>query len=130
MYSKFGFVPAIEGREFGPLYMPIGDSPATFLEFCDSYYKPSDNLHLRCASIGYRHEIDCLLRFVYINMGLDFGIGDISYIEDALLHFPERCGMLFSNDSHCVGWSLDGEIQVHPLYKNSRIVGEYSVGNT
>ena len=27
-------------------------------------------------------------------------------------------------DGHCVGWSFDGEIQIHPLYKNSEVVKE------
>ena len=122
MYAAFGFVCAIEGKEFGPLYLPLGDSPAKFKDFYDAYYKPSDALYLRSASVEYRHEIDCLLRFVYIDMGLDFGIGDMLSVESALLYAPERCGMLFSEDGHAVGWSFDGKMQIHPLYKDAKIV--------
>ncbi len=124
LYGRYGFRVAIEGREYGPLYLPIGDSPATFKEFYSAYYKPSDVLYERRADIGYRHEIDCLLRFVYIDMGLRFGIGEMSWMDAALLYAPERSGMLFSEDGHCVGWSFDGEIQVHPLYWASDIVKE------
>jgi hypothetical protein len=44
--------------------------------------------------------------------------------EAALLYAPQRCGMLFSEDGHCVGWSIDGEMQLHPLYENAVILRE------
>jgi GNAT superfamily N-acetyltransferase len=122
LYSRFGFRPAIRGKDCGPLYMPIGDSPDSFYEFAEGYYKPSPVVFHRRASIGYRHEIDCLLRFYFIDNGLQFEIGGISYMDDGLLYYPDRVGMLFSEDGHCVGWSFDREIRIHPLYKNAEIV--------
>ena len=122
LYRGFGFRPAIRGRDGGPLYMPVGNSPESFAEFADSYYTPSPVLYLKPASIGYRHEIDCLLRFWFVDNGLDIGIRGVDYMEKALLYFPERAGMLFSEDGHCVGWSIDGEIQAHPLYAKSEII--------
>ena len=77
LYGRFGFKPAIEGTDFGFLYMPLGNSPDTFREFHKTYYQPSDILYHRRASINYRHEIDCLLRFTYKDMGLEFGKGII-----------------------------------------------------
>lgn len=121
LYRRFGFRPAIEGTDHGPLYMPVGDSPATFKEFYEGYYAPSDVLYHRSATIGYRHEIDCLLRFVYRDMGLPFGVGGLKSVEEGLLYCPERCGMLFSKDGRCVGWSVDGNIQVHPMYLDSAV---------
>ncbi len=119
LYSRFGFRVAIEGTEYGGLYLPVGNSPATFREFYRAYYKPSDVLEHRRACIGYRHEIDCLLRFALRDLGLPFGIGNIESVEAALLYQPERCGMLFTPDGHCVGWSFDGVKQVYPLYEGA-----------
>lgn len=121
LYRRFGFRPAIAGTDHGPLYMLVGDSPATFKEFYEGYYAPSDVLYHRSATIGYRHEIDCLLRFVYRDMGLQFGVGGLKSVEEGLLYCPERCGMLFSKDGRCVGWSVDGNIQVHPMYLDSAV---------
>ena len=121
LYRRFGFRPAVEGTDCGYLYRPNGDSPATFRAFCERYYRPSDVLYHRRASAGYRHEIDCLLRFVYRDMGLPFGVGGLKSVEEGLLYCPERCGMLFSKDGRCVGWSVDGNIQVHPMYLDSAV---------
>ena len=121
LYGRFGFRPAIEGREYGPLYRPNGDSPATFRAFYTAYYQPSRVLQMRPATVEYRHEIDCLLRFVYVDMGLTFGLGGLSSIEEALLRHGDRTQMLFSEDGHCVGWQFDGQLQLHPLYANCRI---------
>ena len=123
-YAKFGFRPAIEGKKFGPLYMPLGKSPESFREFYTEYYKPSKRIYLRRATLNYRHEIDCLLRFSYINQGLKFGFEDMPLAELALMRDRERCGMLFAEDGHCVGWSYNGEIQVYQLYNDSDIIRE------
>lgn len=122
LYERFGFRVAIEGTEFGFLYKPCGKSPETFREFHSFYYAPSRVLYHRPATIGYRHEIDCLLRFTFRDLGLEFGLSGQTRIEKMLLDHPQRCGMLFSEDGHCVGWSLDGEIQIHPLYKNLKVI--------
>ena len=42
-------------------------------------------------------------------------------VAAALLYCPERAGILFSEDGHAVGWSFDGEIQVHPMYSGAKI---------
>lgn len=121
-YSRFGFVPAIDNAEYGPLYMPVGSSPKTFRKFTEWYYKPCENLFHKKASVGYRHEIDCLLRFALQNENTAFGIGETESIERALLHYPERAGMLFTPDGRCVGWSVDGIIQLYPVYEKSKII--------
>jgi len=122
LYGKFGFRTAIEGTDHGPLYLPLGNSPASFREFYNEYYKPSSVLYHRRAMIGYRHEIDCLLKFALRDLDLEFGIGDTNSIESAILYHADRCGMLFSEDGHCVGWSMDGVRQVYPLYARSTVV--------
>lgn len=124
LYARFGWRPAMEGLTHGPLYLPVGDSPATFREFWQQYYRPSAVLFHRPARLEYRHEIDCLLKFVYFEKGLPFGIGAMESAEAALLYAPQRCGMLFTGDGHCVGWSFDGAVQVHPLYENAVILPE------
>ena len=124
LYAKLGFRVAIEGEELGPLYRPIGASPDSFREFYRGYYKPSDVLYHRAASFEYRHEIDCLLRFALRDLGESFGIGEQKSVEAALLYAPDRAGMLFSADGHCVGWSFDGELQLYPLYRDARIIKE------
>jgi GNAT superfamily N-acetyltransferase len=120
-YAKFGFRTVIEGSEFGPLYMPVGDSPATFSEFCEGYYQPSGKLYRAKATMEFRHEIDCLLRFYFIQNGLDFPIDDINGVDAAIHCMPESTFMLFSEDGHCVGWGVNDEYRVHPLYKNIEI---------
>lgn len=124
VYSRFGFRPALDGAEHGPLYLPCKGSPETFREFADNYYKPSDVIIHKAADIGYRHEIDCLLRFYFYNNKLEFGFGEMDYLEKGYLYCPDKTGMLFSVDGHCVGWSFDGKIQVHPMYEKSQIIKE------
>jgi GNAT superfamily N-acetyltransferase len=122
LYARYGFRTVMKGQEYGPLYKPVGDSPATFDAFCDTYYHPSDSLLWRVADIAYRHEIDCLLRFVFAARGLTFGIGEVGSVEAGLLYHPTRTGMLFSADGHCVGWTFDGQAQVHPMYTKASII--------
>ena len=122
LYGEYGFRTALPGREYGPLYLPIGDSPDTFAAFCEDYYRPSPLLYRRPATIGYRHEIDCLLRFAYTARGLAFGIGEMGWMDAALLYAPERTEMLFTPQGHCVGWGFDGQLQLHPLYRNAEII--------
>ena len=122
LYGRFGFRPAIEGTDHGGLYLPLGKSPASFRSFYREYYTPSPVLYHKRATVGYRHEIDCLLRFALRDLGVAFGIGDMNSVEAALLYHADRCGMLFSTDGHCVGWSMDGVRQVYPLYEASSVV--------
>lgn len=127
VYGKFGFRTAIEGTQFGPLYLPLGKSPASFREFYREYYTPSDVLHHRKATVEYRHEIDCLLKFALRDLGMTLGIGQIKSVESAMLYHAGRCGMLFSRDGHCVGWSMDGIRQVYPLYEHSLVIEEHEI---
>lgn len=119
MYYDYGFRPAATG---GHLYLPVESGADTFTEFCEGYYLPSDVLIARPATVQYRHEIDCLLRFAMINAGEDFEIGPISKIEQALLYHPGKAQMLFAENGHCVGWQIDGAVRVHPQYKNAKII--------
>ena len=120
-YGKFGWRSALKGDNKKPLYLPIGSSPETFQEFCEMYYKPASVLYARPATIGYRHEIDCLLKFAFMDMGLKFGISGIN-AEAALLYHPGKAKMLFSEDGHCVGWSFNRINQIHPLYEKAEII--------
>lgn len=122
LYGKFGFVPAIDGKDTGPLYLPVGDSPKSFRQLCESYYRPSDYLIHKKATLEYRHEVDCLLRFALYNEKLNFSINGNDKFESLLVHSPERLGMLFSSDGHCVGWSLDGQAKVYPMYDKCEII--------
>lgn len=120
-YLEYGFTLAISGTESGPLYLPLGDSPKTFLEFCELYYEPTNKLISRKASVEWRHEIDCLLKFSFIEMGLQFGIGEFSYVEEALLRSPENTRMIFTESGRCVGWSVGESVQIHPKYEGLKI---------
>lgn len=121
LYSRFGFRVALEGTEYGPIYMPVGDNPPSFREFYNTYYKGADRLTHAPATAEHRHEIDCLLRFALADLKIPFGIGNITSMESALLYYPERVGILLSEDNHAVGWSFDGEIQVYPAYSGEII---------
>lgn len=124
IYRPYGFREALPNQKGGPLYMPIGNSSETFNDFCEEYFKPSDTLVHKKATLEYRHEVDCLLRFAFSLKGLGFTMGESYYIEEYLVRCPERVGFLFSNDGHCVGWSLDGKKKIYPLYENAEIIEE------
>lgn len=121
LYYAYGFRPATAG---GHLYLPLGDSPEAFEQFCENYYTPSDILITRPATVQYRHEIDCLLRFAMINAGEDFDIGPIHKIEDALLYHPGKAQMLFTENGCCVGWRIEEATRIHPQYQNAKIIKE------
>ena len=125
LYARLGFRTAIEGTDRGALYMPIGESPASFREFYTRYYQPSERIFHRRATVEYRHEIDCLLRFALRDLGEEFGIGDQKNAEALLLSAPESVGMLFTPDGHCVGWSFEGARQVYPIYERSTVIEEF-----
>lgn len=125
-YRQYGFREIDPTKHGGYLYLPLGDSPETFTEFCEKYYQPSKTLIHKRGNLEYRHELDCLLRFAMsiIGKGDDFFLGEYEFVEEYLIFCPERVGMLFAEDGHCVGWSLDGNIVVHPLYKDSKIINK------
>lgn len=121
IYFPYGFRPALSGRTAGPLYMPLGDSPESFRGFCENYYQPADFLVRRKATVGWRHEIDCLLRFALMEEGLPFGVGEGINLEAALLYHPGKAELLFTESGRCVGWLFDGEKQVFPAYCDTRV---------
>ena len=121
MYEKYGMRPIAQDAAYGPSYMPLGKSPARFADFCDQFYQPSSYLISRPASFAYRHEIDCLLKFALSVRGESLGIGEIPSAEHAILYAPDRAQMLFTERGTCVGWSVDGQAQAHPAYRNLKI---------
>ena len=117
LYGRYGFVPAIHGTSFGPLYCPRGNSPKTFQEFCESYYTPARELRAVKATYEWRNEIDCLLNFAMQDMGLNYAINGESELHNILLHTPEReAQVLLTDENKCVGWMLEGKATVHPRY--------------
>lgn len=121
LYGEFGFVPALHGRTFGPLYRPMKGSPATFQEFCRQYYTPAKSLRAIPAHFGWRNEIDCLLRFALYDMDKAFGIGEERDLYLILMKEPERAKVILTEEDRCVGWMLDGRVQLHPLYEGMEI---------
>lgn len=122
MYEKYGMRPIADGATYGPSYMPLGKSPARFADFCDQFYQPSDFLISRPVTFAYRHEIDCLLKFALLAHGESLGIGDVPSAEHAILYAPDRAQMLFTEHGKCVGWSVDGQAQVHFAYRDLKIL--------
>ena len=121
MYEKYGMRPIAQDAAYGPSYMPLGESPARFADFCEAYYQPASCLISRSASFAYRHEIDCLLKFALSVRGESLGIGDTPSAEHAILYAPDRAQMLFTERGTCAGWSVDGQAQVYPAYRNLKI---------
>lgn len=121
LYFPYGFTTIEDGAEWGPLFAPLGDSPKDFKEFCAEYYRPSKLLFRAPATIEWRHEIDCLLKYSLWSMGEDHRINGKT-LEEALLYFPDRAGLLFTVDCRCVGWELDGESRYHPAYRHAEIL--------
>ena len=121
MYAEYGMRPIADGATYGPSYMPLGESPAGFSDFCDAYYQPANLLISRPAGFAYRHEIDCLLKFALLARGESLGIGDVPSAEQAILYSPERASLLFTESGRCVGWAVDGQAQTHPQYTHCKI---------
>ncbi len=127
LYGRFGFRPALAGSSGGPLYCPLGDSPPTFQEFCAGYYRPASSLRFVPGTVGFRHEIDCLLRFALLDAGETFGLVAIPSYEMALLA-PNggRLERIVTDQEHTVGWAFTAagqnrELQVHPSYRGMSI---------
>ena len=81
----------------------------------------SDTLFCKKATVEWRHEIDCLLKFVFYDRGLDFNIGNVAYLEAALLYNPNQAKVIFTDKGRCVGWALGNEIRLHPDYDETKI---------
>ncbi len=121
LYFPYGFTTIEKGAEWGPLYMPLGNSPKDFYEMCDLYYQPSPNLFLRDATVEWRHEIDCLLKYCLMTRGLDYTINGKT-LEHALLYQKGEAQLFFTENGRCVGWALDGITRLHPQYQNSSVI--------
>ena len=124
LYARYGWRCADEGAKKGRLYLPLGNSPEKFEDFCKEYYLPADCLFQKEATVGYRHEIDLLLKFALKNKGLPFGFEEVNGIEEILLYSPRRAHLLFTKKGKCAGWSLDGKNQIYPEYEKTPIVKE------
>ncbi len=118
LYLRYGFVPALKGTDRGPLYRPSANAPKTFQEFCDSYYTPTEELFVIDADFGWRNEIDCLLRFALLDIGEDFGIKDVNDLYVLLMQDPKRAKIVLTRENRCVGWAVDGIMQLHPGYRD------------
>ncbi len=107
LYGEYGFRPAIHDTDRGSLYCPLGGSPDTFQEFCRQYYRPAQSLAWRPATIGWRHEVDCLLNFHLKDLGLSHSLPGAVNLEFALLN-PDagHAELLFTDDGRVVGWAF------------------------
>ena len=107
LYAEYGFRLALRGTETGPLYCPLGNSPADFREFCERYYSPAESLVFRPASVGWRHEIDCLLSFYMRDLRSSASLPGAVNLEYALLN-PEagKAELVFTDTGRCVGWAF------------------------
>ncbi|MBQ4109096.1 MAG: GNAT family N-acetyltransferase [Clostridia bacterium] len=122
LYEAYGFKTVKPDEAWGgPLYLPLGKSPLAFRDFCEAYYEPSNTLICKNATVEWRHEIDCLLKFMFFDRGLDFDIGKVSYLEAALLYHPNKAKLIFTEKGRCVGWMLGEEIRLHPAYNQAKI---------
>ncbi len=130
LYSPYGFRWAIEEMPVGPLYMPLGDSPETFEEFCELYYTDTKNISVRPATVEWRHEIDCLLKFALMLYGEKLELGEITSLEERLvMDNAKDIYLLFSDDEKVIGWfkKENGKLitQVYPKYKTLKINEEF-----
>ena len=121
MYAPYGFICAMEGAAFGHMYCPLGNSPATFGEFCREYYKPTNSLHFKPASIGWRHEIDCLYKFAMLALGLDHLPRGMESLERSILDRDTSVELIFTDENIPVGVCRTGQdgkkdITVYPSY--------------
>lgn len=132
-HDTLGFRPAISGTDGGMLYCPLGDSPETFDDFCQEYYRPAKSLSFKSGTIGFRNEIDCLLKFA-LHAARDpetFGLKSFPTYEAAILALAENPALgklerVATEDGRTVGWAYtpaDGEreIQLHPAFRNMKI---------
>ena len=130
LYSPYGFRWANGECAVGPLYMPLGNSPETFSEFCEVYYSDTENITMRPATVDWRHEIDCLLKFALLLYGEKLALGEITTLEERLVKDNAKdMYLLFSDDEKVVGWAhKNGEkfdVQLYPKYRNIKIKEEF-----
>ena len=123
LYGGYGFTQAVIKPTFSMLYMPLDDSPATFPELCEDYYCTAQSLTVRPATVEWRHEIDCLLKFALSAEGETFGLPGCKSLEEAIV-WPHigNAQLVFTEKDRPVGWSFTGSDgithwQLHPKYR-------------
>jgi len=123
LYASYGFQQAVILSQSSMLYKPLGDSPKDFRELCKIYYAPTKTLRIQPASIQWRHEIDCLLKFFLSGERLSFGLPGAKSLEEALV-WPQigTAEILFQENDRAVGWSFtppggEKRWQIHPNYR-------------
>ena len=126
LYSRYGFVPALKGADCGPLYRPCGNSPKTFQEFAENYYTPTSELVVKDADFGWRNEVDCLLKFALWDMGIKLEINCVESLNGILMDEPNRAKVVMTKENKCVGWMVDGVMQLHPAYKDVKNISDES----
>lgn len=133
LYGTMGFRPALKGTEGGPLYCPLGESPESFDDFCEMYYRPAKSLHFSPGTAGFRHEVDCLLNFALRAAGETDTTGLVSFptYEAAFLAAEEapargKLERVETEDGRTVGWAFRPsggvrEICLHPAFRGMKI---------
>ena len=125
IYRPLGFREITPNKKGGFLYCPLGNSPENFDEFCKFYFVPGEKIYQKPASMQFRHEVDCLLRFAFSNLNEEFTMGDKFYVEDYFVNCPEKLSLFFDERNHVVGWGLENEFKIHPAYRNCEIIKKY-----
>ena len=122
-YGRYGFRVAVRDENHMRLYKPLDGSPEDFRELCEDYYRPTQSLTVRPATVEWRHEIDCLLQFAMDAVGVPFGFENAPTLE-AVLMKPElgQAELLFTLENRPVGWSFTPpggakQWQIHPVYR-------------
>lgn len=123
MYGKYGFTQAVVKPTYSMLYKPLDGSPATFSELCEDYYCTAQSLTVRPATVGWRHEIDLLLKFALAAEGEVLGLPSCKTLEEAIV-WPHigTAQLLVTEKDRPVGWSFTGpdgvtHWQIHPKYR-------------
>ncbi len=120
-YKNYGWRCAMKDAVRGPLYFPIGNSPETFGEFCEMYYKPASSLTFKPATVEWRHEIDCLFKFAMLYIDQDYLPCGMESLEVSLLAGDKNVEIIFTDTNIPVGLSYkkpDGtkDIKIYPAY--------------
>ncbi|OGV53245.1 MAG: hypothetical protein A2017_06160 [Lentisphaerae bacterium GWF2_44_16] len=121
IYLKNGFKTVLP--HLGPLMLSNTDYPEDFSAFEKLYHTPSEKLKAVKASMKYRHEIDCLLKFSFLFRDISservFISGMISSFQSAVFMQEDERGKVYCALTHenerCAGWSFC----VNPLEKDA-----------
>jgi GNAT superfamily N-acetyltransferase len=123
MYRRYGFTQAVIMPSSSFLYKPLNGSPENFRELCEEYYCSANTLTVRPATVEWRHEIDCLLKYTLTDLGIKFGLPGCASLEETIVWPEKGTGQtLFTEKNRPVGWSFTptgGETvwQIHPKFQ-------------